>query len=234
MAPPHLGDLLLLQRHGRAQLDLDRLGGARADGQLMDRAYVVGDRLVHLIAADSDRARDDDAAERDDRHLTGAAADVDDHAPHRLLDRDSGSDGRGDRLLDEVHPARAGGQRGLLDGALLHLGDAGGRAHDQAGVGHAAVDHLADEVAQHLLGDLEVGDHPVAQRPRGRDRRGRAADHPLGVGPHGMDLAGGDVRGDHRGFGHDDAPPAHVDERVGSPEVDRHVVDPECGREVAP
>jgi hypothetical protein len=45
--------------------------------------------------------------------------------------------------------------------------------------------HLLDEVAEHLLADLEVGDDAVLQRPDGLDVAGRAADHPLGLGAHG-------------------------------------------------
>jgi hypothetical protein len=189
------------------------------------------DGIVHLIAADPHRARDHDPTQRDHRHLAGAAADVDDQPADRLLDRQSGADGGRDRLLDQVHAARAGGQGSLLDGALLHLGDARGRAHDQPGVRGAAVDHLADEIAQHLLGDLEVGDHAVAQRPGGGDRRRGPADHPLGLGPDRVHLARGQVRGDDRRLGHDDAAAADVDERVRRPEIDGHVVDPEARHE---
>ena len=52
-------------------------------------ADVGGDRLVEVVAAGAHRARDDDLAERDDRDLARAAADVDDHAPDRLGDRDA-------------------------------------------------------------------------------------------------------------------------------------------------
>ena len=52
-----------------------------------------------------------------------------------------------------------------------------------------AVEHLADEVAQHRLGDVEVRDHPVAQRPRGRDRRRRTTDHSLCIGPDRVNLS---------------------------------------------
>jgi hypothetical protein len=124
-----------------------------------------------------------------------------------------------------------GGQRRLLDGALLDLGDAARSAHDQARMRDATVDHLSDEVAQHLLGDLEVGDDAVAQRSRGRDRRRRASDHPLGLVADRVNLAGGQVRRDDRRLGDDDPPPAHVHERVGGSEVDRHVLDAETGRE---
>ena len=41
--------------------------------------------------------------------------------------------------------------------------------------------HLLDEVAQHLLADLEVGDHAVLQGPDRLDVVGRATHHPLGL-----------------------------------------------------
>ena len=73
-------------------------------------------------------------------------------------------------------------------------------------MGPAAVEHLADEVAEHRLGHREVGDHPVAQRSRRRDRRRRAPDHPLGVGADRVHLAGRRVRRHHRGLRDDDPP----------------------------
>ena len=59
-------------------------------------------------------------------------------------------------------------ERRLLDGAPLDAGDARRNADDDARVGEAILVHLLDEVAEHLLGDVEVGDDPVLQRP---DRR---------------------------------------------------------------
>ena len=66
-------------------------------------------------------------------------------------------------------------ERRLLDRAALHLGDARGRAHDEPRVGAAAIEDLLHEVAQHLLGDLEVRDNAVA--------RGRVAEISAGVRP---------------------------------------------------
>ena len=40
---------------------------------------------------------------------------------------------------------------------------------------------LVDEMLDHLLGDLEVGDHPVAHRPDRAHVVGRLAHHQLGV-----------------------------------------------------
>ena len=76
---------------------------------------------------------------------------------------------------------RSGRQRRLHDRALLDVGDPRRRAHHHARMREPALVHPADEVPQHLLGDLEVRDHAMAQGPDRRDRRRRAADHPLGV-----------------------------------------------------
>ena len=73
-----------------------------------------------------------------------------------------GPDRRGHRLLDDVDPARAGLVAGLLDRALLHPGDAAGHRDDDPRLGQmAALVHLLDEVPEHPLGDVEVGDDAV-------------------------------------------------------------------------
>jgi hypothetical protein len=78
-------------------------------------------------------------------------------------------------------------------------------------------------VAQHLLGHLEVGDHAVPQRPRRANRRGRSADHPLGLGPDGVHPPRLLGDRDHRRLEEHDPAPADEDERVRGAEVDRHV-----------
>ncbi len=40
--------------------------------------------------------------------------------------------------------------------------------------------HLRDEVVQHLLGHVEVGDDPVLERADGDDVAGSAPEHGLG------------------------------------------------------
>ena len=119
--------------------------------------------------------------------------------------------------------AGAGGERRLLDGALLDSGDAGGDADDDARVREAVLVHLLDEVAEHLLGDVEVGDDAVLQRADGGDRAGRAAEHPLRLDADGVDLARALVDRDDGRLAEDDPAPAHVDQRVRGAQVDGHV-----------
>ena len=83
--------------------------------------------------------------------------------------------------------------------------------------------HALDEVAQHLLADVEVGDHAVLERPDRLDVTRRAADHALGFDADRERATVARVDRDDRRLVEHDAAPAHVDERVGSPQVDRHV-----------
>ena len=61
---------------------------------------------------------------------------------------------------------------------------------------------LLNKVLQHLLGNREIGDNAVFQRPDCRDIAGRSAQHVLGLGADGLDhtataaavLANGDNR----------------------------------------
>ena len=162
VATPDLGVQLLLERAGRAEGDLDLLGGALAEGEAVLLLDELDDGLVELVAADADRLAGDDAAEGDDGHLGGAAADVDDHVAGGLVDGQPGADGRGHGLLDDVGGLAGAGVLGrLLHRPLLHAGDARGHADHHAGLRPAALVHPVDEVAEHLLADLEVGDHAV-------------------------------------------------------------------------
>jgi hypothetical protein len=188
---------------------------------------VVHDGLVEVVSADAHRLEHDDPAERDHRHLAGAAADVDDHVPNRLLDVDARADRCRDRLLDQLHAACTGRQRGLDDRALLDVGDSRRRAHHDAWMRKAAVVHPADEVPQHLLGDLEVCDHAVAQRADRGDGCRRATDHALRVVTDGVYLARRGVDGDDGWLRHAYSLATHVNERVGCAEIDRHVAAPD-------
>ena len=170
------------------------------------------------------RGAGDDAPQRDDGHLRRAAADVDHHVAGGLVDGEPGADRRRHRLFDDVGAARPRRDRRFLDRALLHPGDPGGHADDHARLGEeAALVHLLDEVPEHLLGDVEVGDHAVLQRTHRLDVGGCAADHALGLGAHGKDGSGKGVdRDDARLVQHDTAT-THVHQRVRGPEVDGHV-----------
>ena len=86
--------------------------------------------------------------------------------------------------------------------------------------------HLLDEMLDHLLGDVDVGDDAVAQRPDRLDLVGGLAHHQLGVVADRLDALDAVDRldRDHRRLVEDDAAAADIDDGVGGAEVDRHVV----------
>jgi len=177
----------------------------------------------HLVAADAHALADDDAASEMIAHLRGATADVDDHVPGRLGDGQAPPDRGGHRLLDQIGLSRAGGERRLLDGTLLDTGDAARDADDDPRVREPVLVHLLDEVAEHLLGDVEVGDHAVLQRPDRGDRARRAAEHRFASTPTAMHLARPLVDRDHGRLVQHDAAASELDQRICGTEVDGHV-----------
>lgn len=78
----------------------------------------------------------------------------------------------------------------------------------------------ADEVAQHLLGRLEIGDHAVSEGTRRCDVRGCAADHQTRLSPDGVDLAGTLIDRDDRRLEQDDPFAAPEDHRIRGAQVD--------------
>src|SRR5579884_3310757 len=217
------GDLDDLRQAGDeiAPAQLDR---ALADGQAVLAAGVLQDGLVDLVARGADRAADDDAFERDDRHFGGAAADVDDHAAGRLGNGQAGPDRRRHGLLDQERLAGAGADGRVVHGALLDFRHTRGDAdHDARTRRKETRMHLADEVAQHLLHDVEVGNHTVLEGTDGDDVGGRSAHHALGVGSDGQHLLALLIDGYDGGFGQHHALALHVDQRVGRAQIDSEV-----------
>src|SRR4051794_41071769 len=97
-------------------------------------------------------------------------------------------------------------------------------------MGEAALVNPLYEVPQHLLRDVEVGDHTILERPDGTDRPGGTAEHPLRVDPHRVDLPAPRVDRDDRRLREHDAATADVDQRVRGPEVHGHIAAAKAGQ----
>ena len=162
--------------------------------------------------------------QRDDRDVGRAAADVDDHVAGRLGHGQARTNRRGHGLVDEVNLARLDAEAAVLHRAALDRRDLRRHADDQPRPHQRPLAvHLPDEVREHLLGGVEVGDHPVPHRPHRRDVGGRPAEHLVGLRSHGLDLAVGGVERHDGGLVEDDAAAAGEDTGVGGAEVDRDV-----------
>ena len=115
-----------------------------------------------------------------------------------------------------------GAERGIAHGALLDFGDAGRHADDHARLHleDVVLDDEREEIAQHLLGHVEVGDDAVLHRPHGDDAVGRATEHALGFEADALDLLRLAIDRDDRRLVEHDAFALHVDERVRRAEID--------------
>src|SRR6266550_3339458 len=142
--------------------------------------------------------------------------------PRRLADRQAGADRGGHRLLDETGPAGAGVEGRIADGPLLDLRHPrrDPKEHPRPRDQPDPIVDLVDEVLDHLLGDVEVADDAVAERPDGDDARRRPPDHPLRLRPYREDDLRLGVDRYDRGLTHDDPAIADMDKRVGRPEID--------------
>ena len=99
-------------------------------------------------------------------------------------------------------------------------------------MGETVLVHLLDEVPEHLLRDVEVGDDAVLERANRLDRARSAAEHALRFDPDGVYLAAPGIDRDHRRLAEDDAAAPHVDEGVGRTEVHGHVAAAEARKRV--
>ena len=132
-----------------------------------------------------------------------------------------GADRRDHGLLHQMHFTgfRAIGR--IHYSAFFHLRDfAGNPDHDARMNQHFAAVRLLNEVIQHLLSDLEIGDHAVFHRLDGDDIAGRAAQHFLGFLADGLDFPGVLVDGDDGWFVDYNALAFSEDERIRRPKVD--------------
>lgn len=150
--------------------------------------------------------------------------DVDDHVAAGLLHREPHPDGGGDGFGHQHHLAGAGSLGRVPHGTFLDFGDSRGNSDDDPGPDKelAPLDPL-DELADHVLGLLEIADDAVLEGADGEDFLGRTAEHGLGVLADGEHLAKRAVHRDHRGLVEDNALSPHIDEGVGRPQINGHV-----------
>src|SRR5690606_9448917 len=112
-----------------------------------------------------------------------------------------------------------------LDRTFLDLGDARGDGEHDAGTDAQRVAvHLSDEVTQHRLRHIEVGDHAILHRPDCGDVARRAAEHAFRFLTDGTHFARGGIEGDDRRLPQYDAAVFQIHERVGRTKVDPDVV----------
>ena len=219
----------LLTGECRTDFELDAFGRGFTDQDAVIAAYIIGDRLVKTVAADTHGCGVDNAVQRDDSDFRCAATDVEHHGATRFVNGQSRTDRRRHGFINKVYFTCAGAFGGFADSAPLYLGGTVGNTDEnpRAGPEITRLMRFADEMLQHLLGDREIRDNAVFQGPNSRNIAWRATQHVLGLGAHGLDNAAPTrilANCDDRRLIEHDAGSARVNEGVGSAKVNRQVI----------
>ena len=211
-------------RHDAAYAHLELLGGLFAEEDVVPAADIADDGLVEGAARGLDALALGHAAQRDDRGLRRAAADVDDKVPVGLPDVYARAAGRGHGALDEVDLPRAGLGHRVDHRALLHAGDAAGHADEDAGLEEAQAGHALHELAQHGHRHVVVRDNAADDGLNRHYARRGAAEHLLRLLADLQQLAGELVHRHQGRLADLHALPAGVEQHAGGAHVERYIL----------
>ena len=219
----HVHEGLLLLGVHTADGDLHLLRRTLAHQDVVLAAHILDDRLVELVAGHLDGSGLHHAAQGYHGDVGCTAADVHDHMTVRLGDVDARANGGGHRFLNEIHPAAPGLDARVYHGAFFHFCDARGHADNHPGLEDHKAGHLAEELLEHPLGHIVVGNHALPQGTDGNDVAGGAAQHLTGLLAHLQQFAGILVHCYHGGLVENDAFIFHVYQYGSSSQVNADI-----------
>src|SRR5579875_952186 len=104
---------------------------------------------------------------------------------------------------------------GIENSTFLNFRCLARHADDDPGMDQAlAAMSLMNEIVEHTLSHLEIGNDAVAERTNGNDIRRRAAEHVLGFGAAADDLSRASVHGNDGGFVEHNALPGDINQGI--------------------
>ena len=222
--PADLHAARLRARSGAAERHLDSLSRPFSHEQAMGPAQVFDDALGEHVPGGTHRGAGSDPRKGNHRDVGRSTADVDDATPDGGRDVQSGADGGGDRLLHEEYLAGPRPQHAVPHRPTFHRRDSERHTDHHAGGGPPApAQRLLHEVADHPLGSLEIGDHPVLHGADGLDVVGGLADHVVRLDPDRFHPFRDRIHGHHGRLAQNDPRLLGVDQGVGGPEVYRQI-----------
>src|SRR2546426_9007951 len=84
--------------------------------------------------------------------------------------------------------------------------------------------HLLNEVAEHRLSDLEIGDHAILHRSYGHDIARRATQHAFRFFSDREHIGRSGLNGHHRWFTQHDSLVSYVNQRISCSQIDPNVI----------
>ena len=167
-----------------ADLDLDALGHAFRDGNVVLAAHVFANVGCKVVACHFNGVVRDDTSHGNHGDLRGSAADVHNHVAFGGVDIETNADCGSHGLVNEIDIAAAGVFCAVAHGTELNFGRTGGDSDDHSYAGceeMSAGAHHVDQAAHHLFASVEVGNHAVLQRTDHADLFARLFIHELGA-----------------------------------------------------
>ena len=217
----------LFQRVSGTDGDFDFFRGSVTDSQVKFTFDVVDNGAVQSITGYTQGCAGNDAAQGNDCHFAGTAADVNDHAAGRFRNGQTCADGCSHGFFDEVSVFIFGaGSDGCFQySSFFYFCYARGYADNDAGLRakHGTDISLIDEVTQHCLCYVEVCDHAVFHGTDGNDVAGCTSDHFFCFVAHSQHFFCLYVDGYNGRLIDDDAFFTHINQCIGGTQVDTHI-----------
>ena len=187
-------------------------------------AHILHDGLVKLVAGHLDGGGLHHTTEGDDSNIRSTAADIHHHVAVRLSNIETGTDGGSYRLFNEIDAACTSLNTGIHHGALFHLSDTGGNADDDTGFEQReASGDLVEELLEHTLGHIVIGNDALAQGTNGHDVAGGTAQHSLCLGAHFQQTAGILINCHHGGLVENNALTLHIHQNGSGTQIDTDI-----------
>eukprot|EP00043_Microstomoeca_roanoka_P023785 m.259418 g.259418 ORF g.259418 m.259418 type:complete len:316 (-) comp35303_c0_seq1:250-1197(-) len=157
----------VFRHQSRADLLLDTLSRGFTNEKVVIAANITDQRLVHLVSAHAHTGCEHNTRKRKHGYLGGTAAYINHHGALWLCHRQAGANCRGHRLINQIHLTGTSLFSRFLYGLALHRCGTTGYTHNNLRARKRAVVDLLDKMLDHLLGNMEIGNHTVPQRANG-------------------------------------------------------------------
>ena len=208
---------------GRTNADFDFLRGALTHDHVVHLLQVNTDRIADLLTSNTNGFTQHRAAKAEHSHLSCSAADVNDHRADRFSHRQTGTNGRSNRFVNEVNLAGTS-HAGFPHGAALNTGHTARNSDNQPRSNDStALVPFGDEGLEHLLSGIEVSDDAIPQGTHSTDVARRATQHQFGFIAHGEGAAPLEVKSHDRGLLEHNSSTGNVNQGVGCSKVNADV-----------
>ena len=221
----HFHRQFFVERASRTNLNLDLFCSAFTDLEVVHRAQVTDNGIVHLVTTDAHRSVTDRAVQRDHGDIGSTTADIHNHVTDRIFDRNAHTDSGSHRFVHQVNFLGTGLAGRIDHGALFHFGNAARHADHHTRFHHPqrVLLHALDKRLEKRFHQFKIGNHAIAHGAYGTGFTWGTAKHLLCLetdGAHTVVLA---IHSNHRRFVNDNTLVGNVDQCICRTKINTYV-----------